>query len=153
KRGYIMAGRYKENILKHPSLDSQSDNYEKHVAAAERQKPGDLSPEEAAVWDVIAPLMSALNRLHAQFIDFVVEYCIVSARIKRLRKFLDEHDWYYTTESTHGIQHKRFPQAAQLNDDWRKWNQLVAQLGLSPGTALRFNEDSNAKPENPFDDI
>jgi len=27
-----------------------------------------------------------------------------------------------------------------LNDDWRKWNSLVAQLGLSPATELRFND-------------
>jgi len=148
-----MAGRYKENVLKHPSLDDQSINYEKHVAAAARQKPGDLSPDEAAVWDAIAPLMSALNRLHAQFVDFIVEYCIVSARIKRLREFLDENDWHYLSESPYGAQYKRFRQAAQLDDDWRKWNQLVAQLGLSPGTALRFNDEGNAKPENPFDDI
>lgn len=136
-----MAGRYKNesNVATHPSVLSAEQDHEKHVGIAKELMPADLSPEEQNVWMRIATELSKLQRLRRHFVDFVAEYCIVKVRMDNWREKLGD-DWSYTTTGRHGAQHKSRPEVAQLNDDWRKWNSLVAQLGLSPATELRFND-------------
>lgn len=140
-----MAGRYKESaIAKHPAFDrgkaAASENEQFHKDRAKDLKPRSLNRDEKRVWDRVAPELSRLGRLKAHFVDFIAEYCVVKVRLDRLRRDLDEIEWTYATSGRYGIQHKSRPEVAQLNDDWRKWNSLVAQLGLSPATELRFND-------------
>jgi P27 family predicted phage terminase small subunit len=140
-----MAGRYPESaITKHPAFEqgqaASAENEQLHQQRAKELKPRGLTRAEKKVWDRIAPELSRLGRLRPHYVDFVEQYCVVKVRMDDLRSFLDEEDWSYATSGRHGIQHKSRPQVAQLNDDWRKWNSLVAQLGISPATALRFND-------------
>ena len=140
-----MAGRYKETpVAKHPAYDQGKaaidENKKQHAAAARKLRPRTLSREEKKVWDRVAPCLSSLGRLKPHYVDFIAEYCVIKVRLDGLRKQLDEVDWSYITTGRHGVQHKSRPEVAQLNDDWRKWNSLIAQLGLSPATELRFND-------------
>lgn len=140
-----MAGRYKESaIARHPKFEeaqaASAENDQLHKDRAKQMKPRGLTRDEKKVWDRIAPELSRLGRLRPHYVDFIEQYCVVKVRMDDLRSFLDDEDWSYATSGRHGIQHKSRPQVAQLNDDWRKWNSLVAQLGLSPATELRFND-------------
>lgn len=141
-----MAGRYpNENaIAKHPAYDqgaaAAADNEQHHKQRAKDLKPRGLTKDEKKVWDRVAPELSRLGRLKPLFVDFIEQYCVVKVRMDDLRSELDELEWVYVTTGRHGTQYKSRPQVAQLNDDWRKWNSLVAQLGLSPATELRFND-------------
>lgn len=140
-----MAGRYPESqIVRHPSFDQAAEKQEGndafHLEKAKELMPKGMSAAEKRVWLRIAPELNKLGRLKKHFVDFIQEYCVVKCRMDATRSYLDKRDWTYVTTGRHGVQHKSRPEVAQLNDDWRKWNSLVAQLGLSPATELRFND-------------
>lgn len=140
-----MAGRYPESKLsKHPAYEEGTakaqENDEFHAARAAELRPTSLQGEELEIWDRLAPEMSKLGRLKPHHVEAVAEYCIVKVRMNETRRHLEASDWTYMTEGRHGMQIKSRPEAGQYNDDWRKWNSLVAQLGLSPATDLRFND-------------
>lgn len=148
-----MAGRYPETqIVRHPSFnqaaEKQEGNDALHRDRAKKLMPKGMTAAEKKIWTRIAPELNKLGRLKKHFVDFIQEYCVVKARMDAARVLLDEKEWTYITEGRHGVQFKSRPEVAQLNDDWRKWNSLVAQLGLSPATELRFND----KQGNLFDD-
>lgn len=144
-----MAGRYKEsNVAQLPSVEHDKAHHERHLAIAKDLTPDELGKSEQKVWLRLAPELSKQGRLKRHFVDFIAEYCIVKVRLDGWRVHLDKNDWTYETVGRHGVQMKSRPEVAQLNDDWRKWNSLVAQLGLSPATELRFND----KQGNLFDD-
>ncbi|WP_339617215.1 P27 family phage terminase small subunit [uncultured Gilvimarinus sp.] len=154
-----MAGRYKgeSNIATHPAFDqgaaASAENDEYHAGRAKDLMPKKMATAERAVWRRIAPELSKLGRLKPHFVDFVQEYCIVKVRMDETRCSLDKNDWTYVTVGRHGAQHKSRPEVAQLNDDWRKWNSLVAQLGLSPATELRFNDKQGSLFDDGFGDV
>lgn len=140
-----MAGRYpNDNTVKHPAFqegaDKAAENEALHQQKADELAPAELTELERKVWDRLAPELSRLNRLKPHFVDFIAQYCVVKVRMDGLRIELDAGQWSYVTHGRHGVQRKSRPEVAQLNDDWRKWNSLVAQLGLSPATELRFND-------------
>lgn len=144
-----MAGRYKDsNVAEHPSVLEAEKDQAKHEAVALELMPENLNEDERRVWLRLAPELSKKNRLKRHFIDFIAEYCVVKVRMDGWRRYLDENEWSYVTTGRHGVQEKSRPEVAQLNDDWRKWNSLVAQIGLSPATELRFND----KQGSLFDD-
>jgi P27 family predicted phage terminase small subunit len=149
-----MAGRYKEsNVATLPSSVDDEKHHARHVSVADQLKPESLSCDERKVWDRIAPELSKQGRLKRHFVDFVAEYCVVKSRMDTFRSHLDSNGWSYTTTGRHGEQEKSLPQVAQLNDDWRKWNSLVAQLGLSPATELRFNDRQGSLFDDDFSGI
>ena len=156
-----MGGRYpeKNNVAQHPAFEegaaAAAENSEKHIAIAEELRPKFITGPRRKVWDRIAPELSKAGRLKKIFVDFVAEYCEVKVRIDRMRKHLDHKDngWTYTTVGRHGSQAKSRPEVAQLNDDWRKWNTLVNQLGLSPATELRFNDKQGDLFKDGFDEF
>ncbi len=118
-----------------------------------RKKPRGLTRDEKKVWDRIAPELSRLGRLKPHYVDFISQYCIVKVRMDRLRSELDAKEWVYITTGRHGVQYKAHPEVAQLNDDFRKWNSLVAQLGISPATELRFNDRQGSLFDDEFDKL
>lgn len=155
-----MAGQYPKigSVEKHPAYDQGAaaalENEQQHVNRSKELKPRNLTREEKKCWDRIAPELSRLGRLKKHFVDFIAEYCVVKCRMDSLRSELDRDEWVYTTQGRHGEQIKSRPQVAQLNDDWRKWNSLVAQLGLSPATELRFNDRQGSLfDDDDFDDL
>lgn len=153
-----MSGRYKEsNIATHPAYSAgeaaTANNDQHHADVAAELLPGDISEAEKVVWLRVAPELSRLGRLKKHFIDFVREYCVVKVRMDETRSHLDSIEWTYVTTGRHGKQVKSRPEVAQLNDDWRKWNSLVAQLGLSPATELRFNDRQGSLFDDDFDRI
>lgn len=140
-----MVGRYANdsNVVTHPNATAGAE----HQALTDEQvrdkaaelMPNDLTEGEQAVWMRVVPELYNANRVKGLYLDFIAQYCVVKCRLDALRADLDEQDWTYITTGRHGMQVKSRPEVAQLNDDWRKWNSLVAQLGLSPATELRFN--------------
>lgn len=154
-----MAGRYPESsVAKHPAFDtglqSISENDQIHQQRAKELRPKSMSAAERRCWDRIAAELSRLGRLKRHYVDFIAEYCVVKCRMDKLRIDLDKREWTYVTTGRHGRQVKSRPEVAQLNDDWRKWNSLVAQLGLSPATELRFNDRQGSLFDNDdFDNI
>lgn len=148
-----MAGRYPESVVtKHPAFEqgaaAVAENDDFHIHKAKDLMPRGMNADEKRVWNRVAPELSKLGRLKKHFVDFIQEYCVVKVRMDKTRSELDKISWKYVTTGRHGTQEKSRPEVAQLNDDWRKWNSLVAQLGLSPATELRFND----RQGNLFDD-
>lgn len=160
-----MAGRYpKGSVSQHPNFEKaqeaqevqeakRSAAREKAAAVAKKLKPRGMSDAEKRIWDRVATELAVEGRLKSLYVDFVQEYCVVKARIDQTRVDLDISEWTYETEGRHGAQLKSRPEVGQYNDDWRKWNSLVGQLGLSPATELRFNESQGDLFSNPFDDV
>ncbi|TNE83294.1 MAG: P27 family phage terminase small subunit [Gammaproteobacteria bacterium] len=154
-----MGGRYPQTdkVAQHPSFDrgaaASAENEQKHIELANELRPKSVTGARRKVWDRVAPELSRGGRLKKIFVDFLVEYCEVKVRIDEARAELDkpEMGWTYETVGRHGSQIKSRPEVAQLNDDWRKWNSLVNQLGLSPATELRFNDKQRSFEFDDFD--
>lgn len=153
-----MAGRYPsaDNVAQHPAFEegaaASAENHEKHLAIAAGLCPDGLDTARRRVWDRVAPELSKAGRLKPLFIDFVAEYCEIKVRMDQARAYLDSEGigWKYKTVGRHGHQLKARPEVAQYNDDWRKWNTLVNQLGLSPATELRFNDRQGSLFDDDF---
>lgn len=136
-----MAGRYKETNIAHLPVDHDSEAFETmHRDIARQFRPPKMAAAHRKVWDRIAPELSKLGRLKPHHVDVVAEYCYIKVRMDKVRMTLDKEGWTYQTTGRHGVQKKNRPEVAQYNDDFRKWNSLVAQLGLSAATELRFND-------------
>lgn len=151
-----MAGRYKF-VIPHPSSE-RSQNLAKeadrqHKKRATTLRPRGLAADEKKIWDRLAPELSKLGRLAPHYVDVIYQFCVVTARMERFRAELDAEGWIYETTGRHGDQRKSKPEAAQINDDFRKWSTLVAQLGLSPGTCLRFGDKEGASGPGEFDGL
>jgi len=155
-----VAGRYPTgSVSQHPAYDkgveADANNEQKHVELSGQLRPRGMTAPEKRVWDRIAPELSRAGRLRSLFVDFLREYCIVKVAIDETRAHLNDVGvgWTYKTTGRHGAQLKSRPEVAQYNDDWRKWNSLVGQLGLSPATELRFNDKQGDLFSNPFDEV
>lgn len=124
----------------HGAATAESEARRKEVAQrlAAELRPSGMSDAIAAEWDRIAPVLAdpTLNRLKAQFVDVVLEYCRVVVRLRELRAlFPGVGDETYEIEGRNGAQIKTRPEVAQINESWRQWRSLVAMLGLSPADA------------------
>jgi len=130
-------------IHKHPNFEqgqkAEANNAKSHKALARKLKPKGLTKTELKVWNRVAVELAKNNRLKSLYVDVIHQYCVVKVRMDELRSDLDQTDWFYVTEGRHGSQYKSRPGVAQLNDDFRKFMQLTAHLGLSPAAELRFN--------------
>lgn len=114
-----------------------------------KSRPRGMSKAEQVVWNNDIPEYVKINRFKPHYIRFFKEYCVVVARMEAAVAYLEDQGWKYTTEGRNGIQHKTRPEVSQYNDDWRKFNSLINQLGGSPATDQRFN---NLQP-GLFDDL
>lgn len=151
-----MAGRYKAetNVARLPVSDDSAHYDAMHQERARELRPVKMTAAQRKVWDRIAPELSKLGRLKPHHVDVVAEYCFVKVRMDKVRTTLDKEGWTYETTGRHGKQKKSKPEVAQYNDDFRKWNSLVAQLGLSAATELRFNDRQGSLPfEDEFGQI
>jgi len=154
-----MAGRYPtvaekfdDKVVQFPGADQTaniSDDDAKSVAV--KSRPRGMSKAEQRIWENDIPEYVKINRFKNHYIRFFREYCVVIARMEDIKSYLDKADigWTYTTQGRNGAQHKSRPEVAQYNDDWRKLNSLINQIGGSPATDQRFN---NLQPSL-FDDI
>lgn len=158
-----MAGRYKQpdNVESHPSQQEGRERIaaitESHKDEARRLRPRYLTKEQQRVWDRVAPLLSAQNRLKATFVEALAEYCVIKVRIDKFRRELDRNGWEYAPgKGRNGAQKKLRPKAHQYNRDWSKWNSLIAQFGMTPATELRFDDrqgDLFDDGDNEFDQL
>ncbi|WP_288985796.1 P27 family phage terminase small subunit [uncultured Pseudoalteromonas sp.] len=114
-----------------------------------KSRPRGMSKAEQVIWNNDIPEYVKINRFKPHYIRFFKEYCVVVARMEAAVAYLEDQGWKYTTEGRNGIQHKTRPEVSQYNDDWRKFNSLINQLGGSPATDQRFN---NLQP-GLFDDL
>jgi len=153
-----MAGRYPavvadtaNKVVQFPKTTEQSaemsDKDAKKLAI--KSRPRGMSKAEQVVWNNDIPEYVKINRFKPHYIRFFKEYCVVVARMEAAVAYLEDQGWKYTTEGRNGIQHKTRPEVSQYNDDWRKFNSLINQLGGSPATDQRFN---NLQP-GLFDDL
>jgi phage terminase small subunit len=148
-----MAGRYPQlkeqqdqTVVPFPGADQSNeigDAEAKNIAI--KSRPRGMSKPEQKVWEADMPEYVKINRFKPHFIRFFKEYCVVIARMEATLSHLNspEVGWIYTTIGRNGAQHKARPEVAQYNDDWRKLNSLINQIGGSPATDQRF---SNLQP-------
>lgn len=150
-----MAGRYpqvaedQDKIVQFPGTENKEMSDDEARDIAIKSRPRGMSKAEQKVWETDIPEYVKISRFKPHFIRFYKEYCAVIARMEENRAFLDKNEWKYTTVGRNGVQHKTRPEASQYNDDWRKLNSLLNQIGGSPATDQRFN---NLQP-GLFDDI
>lgn len=101
----------------------------------ESWRPKGLSDELASEFDRVARLLAdpTVDRFKARYVDAIVEYCIAIVRLRTLRAQLPtvQHE-IYRVKSRNGDQAKTHPYVAQINETWRQWRSMCAQLGLSP---------------------
>lgn len=149
-----MAGRYPQggNVAVHPAAaQNEQAAAEKEAEIARLVKdlrPRGISKEERRVWDRVAPDLARASRLKPLFVDYVLEYCRTKVEMDELRQFIGKHGRTYTAQGRNGRQIKNYPEVGQLREVQRFWNSMVAQLGMSPATELRFND----KQGSLFDD-
>ena len=152
-----MAGRYAQvkddpKVVQMPGTEQADELSEEDVKKQSKDnRPRGLRSDERRVWDRVVPEFIRAGRFKPLYIDFFRNYCVVVARMESSLEYLNQDSvgWKYTTEGRNGIQHKTRPEAAQYNDDWRKWNSMVNQLGMSPATDQRFH---NLQPDLFSDD-
>lgn len=152
-----MGGRYPvvaDNTAKVVQFPEQqnhsemSDDEAKKIAIS--KMPRGFTPLQKKIWKSDIPEYVKINRFKDHFIRFYKEYVVLLARMEETLAYLNQENvgWKYTTSGRNGIQHKTRPEAAQYNDDWRKFNSVINQIGGSPATEQRFN---NMQPSL-FDD-
>lgn len=144
-------------VAKHPNYDqgkkAEQDDLTKHKLLVKQLKPRGMKKEESKVWNRVALELAKNSRLKSLYVDIIEQYCVVKVRLDLFRAELDAEDWVYVTEGRHGKQYKSRPQVAQVNDDFRKFMQLTAHLGLSPATELRFSSGQGELFGNEFEDL
>ena len=144
-----MSGRYPEvkeggNVVSFPASGAVEDK-QLTLPDAKKQskqyKPRGLKKDEQKVWDRVVPEIILAGRFKPFFVEFFKNYAVVVARMETFLEFLNDeaNGWNYTTCGRNGEQHKTRPEAAQYNDDWRKWNSMINQMGMSPATDQRFH--------------
>lgn len=142
-----MSGRYpvikNENepkVVNFPTQTSHEISDKEALSEARKLMPRGMSKDEQKVWKADIPSYIKLGRFKPHFTRFYREYCIVVARMDQFLNLLNQPDvgWKYVTTGRNGAQHKTRPEAAQYNDDWRKLNSLINQIGGSPATDQRF---------------
>lgn len=154
-----MSGRYPQvaeklddTVIKFPGAEQSSQmSDEEAKKIADQALPRGMSTKEKKVWKNDIPEYVKINRFKPHFVRFFRDYCVVIARMEATKAYLDQDDvgWIYTTHGRNGEQHKSRPEVAQYNDDWRKLNSLINQIGGSPATDQRFQ---NLQPDL-FDDL
>lgn len=154
-----MSGRYpklaeqsQDKVVVFPGSEKSKEMTDKEAkSAAVKARPRGMSKLEQKVWDTDLPEYVKIGRFKQHYLRFFREYCVVVARMEETKAYLDQEDigWTYTTVGRNGAQHKSRPEVAQYNDDWRKLNSLINQIGGSPATDQRF---TNLQPDL-FDDI
>ena len=154
-----MSGRYPsvaekndDKVVQFPGTEEKAEMSDKEAKKiAIQSRPRGMSKPEQKVWEMDVPAYVKIDRIKPHFTRFFREYCVVIARMEETKAFLDQEDvgWTYTTVGRNGAQHKNRPEVAQYNDDWRKLNSLINQIGGSPATDQRFN---NLQP-GLFDDL
>ena len=125
-------------------------------------RPVGLTKAESKEWMRVAVMMAdpSLDRLKPHFVDTIMEYCRATLRLRAFRKFFLENQAkpedveaaeaeagnsverlsgkpgldaeIYVVHGRNGTQLKAHPYVAQMNETWRQWRSLVAELGLSP---------------------
>jgi len=143
--GGVMAGRYgkvsePEKVVSMPGVSDREMSDEEAKQISDSLKPKNLTDDQSVVWDRNIPELAKANRVKPLYIEFLKGYVCVVARMDYLLTYLEENQWSYTTEGRNGEQHKPRPEVAQYNDDWRKWNSFINQLGISPATDQRFHD-------------
>ncbi|MFS1524740.1 phage terminase small subunit P27 family [Microbulbifer sp. 2304DJ12-6] len=149
-----MPGRYPQagNVVHHPAAaQNEQATAEKEAelkALAKKLRPRGVTKEERRVWDRVALELAKVGRLKPLFVDYIYEYCRTKVEMDELRQFIADNGRTYTVDGRNGEQIKNHPEVGQLREVARFWNSMVAQLGMSPATELRFND----KQGNLFDD-
>ena len=118
---------------------------------AAEMKPHDLPADVAREWDLIAPELAKLNRLHPAHVNAAVEYCLCVARLKTIRAKLPTIDHEtYEVKGRNGQQLKTHPLIPQLNETWRQWRNLTAAFGLTPTDERSLDTGNRDLFENEF---
>ncbi len=149
-----MTGRYPQsgNIVDHPAAaQNEQASAEKEAelkVLVKDLRPRGIAKEERRVWDRVAFELAKVKRLKPLYIDYIHEYCRTKVEMDELRQYIIDNGRTYTADGRNGIQIKNHPEVGQLREVGRFWNSMVAQLGMSPATELRFND----KQGSLFDD-
>lgn len=132
------------------------------AALARKLCPRGITKEERKEWMRVAKMLAepSLDRLKPHFVDTIIEYCRATVRLRTIRQFFVdlqemrriekeaaapqhmmlgkiecEHPLgaeIYEVQGRNGAQLKAHPHVAQMNEVWRQWRSLMAELGLSP---------------------
>lgn len=142
----FMAGRYRnvedsdKKVVSIPGLSDRELSDDEAKKKSDELMPDYLSDTQAKAWNERIPEFVKAGRAKKLYVDFFVEYIRVVLRMQELLSYCEENGWKYVTEGRNGEQHRPRPEAGQYNDDWRKWNSMCNQMGLSPATDQRFND-------------
>lgn len=120
--------------------------------------PRGVTKEERKEWMRVATLLAdpALDRLKPHFADSILEYCRLTIRLRMFRAYFAENRIalsaeegisanvvdrvtgeggldaeMYVVHGRNGTQLKSHPFVAQMNETWRQWRSLMAEIGLS----------------------
>lgn len=105
------------------------------------------------IYKRIAPQLNHVGRLNDHFIDEIVQYCMVLARVNSAQKELDKIGWTYTTTTINGTQIKTHPRVAQLNTDTKVLRTYLQDLGLTPKDFKAVPQELQQQVEDEFDKL
>lgn len=113
-----------------------------------------MSAKQKKVWLTVGPALVGEGRLKKTTAHAFLELCDVIVEIEELRKFRKNNSYSYSTEGRYGLQHKSFPETAQLNTLRSQFIQLCAHFGMTPGTDSKAGTGDGGKGEaNPFNQL
>lgn len=109
-----------------------------------------MTVQQKKVWLRLGPHLVSTGRLSELSVDAFQEYCDIKTQLDELKKFRKDKGYSYETEGRHGLQHKAYPEMAQLNQLRTQFTQLCAHFGLTPATEARIRESKGSGEQNPF---
>jgi phage terminase small subunit len=108
-----------------------------------------LGELEQLLFGSIAQILEQQGRASPHYVDTVALTAQRFAQIQRWQAVLEVEGDTYEAKTAHGIMIRKRPEVQMLSDAMRHAHALLAEMMITPATALRLGEGQ--KPEdNPF---
>lgn len=106
----------------------------------ERLRPRGFTKAQARLWNERVLRFYMRGILREDYADILFEYIVCLDDIRRYRAVLKAEGETYISEGRQGTQIKNRPEIGQLNERWRNWARLVAELRMTPASARELGD-------------
>lgn len=148
-------GRKPDNLAVLPGAagEDQNEPTQAHKKISQKLRPSGMASDEKKVWDQLGPRLVMLGRLKPHFVNAFSDYCYLQAKLRQLRKELDEEEWFYVIEGRNGAQQKAKPAVAQANEIWRQIRTYIGEFGLAPASNKGLSSNQGELFADEFDNL
>lgn len=127
----------KLNLVVALSADDVTDD---HREIANKHRPAKrLTIDQLEIYDRIAPILAANDRLSGVCLDYVVEYCRITDDLDKNAILLGEEGKTYEVSGRNGNQIKNRPEVGDCHELRRQQRAYGAELMLSPQAEIQLS--------------